>query len=48
MELIVQAVVFGGVDWTSRANRGMELSPTPLERAQRRLPKLEGVIGDAK
>ena len=48
MELTIQPVVFGGVDWTSRAKLGIKLNPTPLERAQRRLPKLEGVIGDAK
>ncbi len=40
MELIVQPVVFGGIDWQSRAKLGIELLPTPLERAQKRLPEL--------
>ncbi|MCD6359487.1 MAG: hypothetical protein J7M38_01400 [Armatimonadetes bacterium] len=48
MKLTIQPVVFGGVDWTSRAKLGMEPTPTPLERARRRLAELAGAIEDVE
>lgn len=44
MQVRIQPVVFGGVDWQSRERLGMELRPTPLERAQRRLPELREAV----
>lgn len=38
MNARVLPVVFGGVDWNSRAKLGMELRPTPTDQGRQRLP----------
>lgn len=48
MDLIIQPVSFGGIDWQSREKLGMELRPTPLEEAQRRLPELQAAIRNVR
>lgn len=48
MELIAQPVVFGGIDWQSREKLGLELRPTPLQNAQKRLPELKAVTQDVQ
>ena len=40
MKLRIQPVVFGGVDWTSRAKLGLQPWPTPHERGEARLAQL--------
>jgi len=37
MDVRVLPVVFGGVDWQSRAKLGLDVRPTPRERGQQRL-----------
>ena len=44
MELVIQPVCIGGVDWQSRAKLGMELRPTPLEISRKRLAELQQAI----
>ena len=39
MGLRILPVVFGGVDWQSRARLGLDLRPTPREIAESRLPR---------
>ncbi len=48
MELIVQPVCFGGIDWQSREKLEMELRPTPLEVTHERLPDLQKTIEGAQ
>lgn len=48
MELIVQPVCFGGIDWTSRAKLGLEPTPRPVERARWRLPELQEAIDNVQ
>ena len=40
MKLRIQPVVFGGVDWTSRAKLRLQQWPTPRERGETRLAQL--------
>ena len=44
MNAQILPVVFGGVDWTSRAKLGLAPNPTPRERAHRRLPHLQEAL----
>ncbi len=44
MQPVIQPVCFGGVDWQSRRKLGMDLRPTPLEVARRRLPQLQEAV----
>jgi len=48
MNVKIQPVAFGGVDWLSRAKLGMELRPTAREIAKRRLPKLSEYLRDVE
>ena len=44
MDAKIQPVVFGGVDWTSRATLGIQPHPTPLARADRRLAQIREAL----
>ena len=44
----IQPVVFGGVDWTSRAKVGLQPAPTPRDRAEKRLPELREGLADVE
>ncbi|MFC1716357.1 hypothetical protein ACFL6S_21980 [Candidatus Poribacteria bacterium] len=46
MNMKIQPVAFGGVDWLSRAKLDMELQPTAREIAMRRLPELSEHLRD--
>ena len=48
MNLKIQPVAFGSVDWLSRAKLDMELKPTAREIALRRLPKISEGLRDVE
>jgi len=48
MQLRILPVVFGGIDWTSRAKLGLQPTPNSRERADTRLPQLTGSISGAE
>jgi len=48
MNLKIQPVAFGSVDWLSRAKLDMELKPTARELAVRRLPKISEDLRDVE
>ncbi|MFC1712406.1 hypothetical protein ACFL6S_01990 [Candidatus Poribacteria bacterium] len=48
MNVKIQPVAFGGVDWLSRAKLGMELRPTASDIAKRRLQELSEHLRDVE